>query len=231
MLSKLQFGLVITLVTLLAAACQAGTRAEAGDLAQREINVVTTIGMITDIVENVGGERVRVKGLMGPGVDPHLYKASEGDVIRLGSADLVFYSGLHLEAQMGRVLERMADTGVRTAAVTDDIERDLLLTPPEFEDNYDPHVWFDVTLWRKSVEQVRDTLIDLDPEHAALYQSNAESYLRELDKLHAYVQAQAERVPADQRVLTELEGVHRALISMHLEKTLKSDRVIRELRR
>ncbi len=121
MLSKLQIGLVITLVALLAAACQAGTRAEAGDLAQREINVVTTIGMITDVVENVGGERVRTKGLMGPGVDPHLYKASEGDVIRLGSADLVFYSGLHLEAQMGRVLERMAVTGVKTVAVAEPV--------------------------------------------------------------------------------------------------------------
>jgi manganese/zinc/iron transport system substrate-binding protein len=201
MLSKLQFGLVITLVTLLAAACQAGARAEAGDLAQREINVVTTIGMITDVVENVGGERVRVKGLMGPGVDPHLYKASEGDVIRLGSADLVFYNGLHLEAQMGRVLERMADISVKTVAVTDDIERNVLLAPPEFEGNYDPHVWFDVTLWRQSVERVRDTLMELDPEHAALYQSNAESYLQELDELHAYVKAQAERVQADRRVL------------------------------
>ncbi len=201
MLSKLQLGLVITLVTLLAAACRAGTRAQAGDLAQREIRVVTTIGMITDVVERVGGERVQVKGLMGPGVDPHLYRASEGDVIRLGSADLVFYSGLHLEAQMGRVLERMADTGVTTVAVTDDIARDVLLAPPEFEGNYDPHVWFDVTLWAKSVERVRDTLMELDPTHAELYQTNAERYLQELDELHAYVKGQAERVQAGQRVL------------------------------
>jgi len=201
MLSKLQLGLVITLVTLLAAACRAGTRAQAGDLAQREIRVVTTIGMITDVVKHVGGERVQVKGLMGPGVDPHLYKASEGDVIRLGSADLVFYNGLHLEAQMGRVLERMADTGVTTVAVTDDIARDVLLAPPEFEGNYDPHVWFDVTLWAKSVERVRDTLMELDPTHAELYQTNAERYLQELDELHAYVKGQAERVQAGQRVL------------------------------
>ncbi len=201
MRSKLQLGLVIALVTLLAAACRAGTRAQAGDLAQREIRVVTTIGMITDVVERVGGERVQVKGLMGPGVDPHLYRASEGDVIRLGSADLVFYSGLHLEAQMGRVLERMADTGVKTVAVTDDIARDVLLAPPEFEGNYDPHVWFDVTLWAKSVERVRDTLMELDPTHADVYQTNAARYLQELDELHAYVKAQAERVQVDQRVL------------------------------
>lgn len=197
-----QFGILFLLVlALLLAGCSDETAASNDDLSQRPIKVVTTIGMITDIVQNIGGERVEVEGLMGPGVDPHLYKASEGDVGRLGEADLVFYGGLHLEAQMARVLERIADYNIKTIAVTDYIDRSLLLAPPEFAGNYDPHVWFDVTMWMKAAERVRDTLIEVDPTHADTYRNNAERYLAELTELHEYVQTQAERVPAEQRVL------------------------------
>src|SRR5690242_15448408 len=82
------------------------------------LHVVATIGMIRDVAENVGGEHVRVVGLMGPGVDPHLYKASEGDVRRLFRADVIFYGGLHLEARMGEVLEEMGSR-TRVAAVSE----------------------------------------------------------------------------------------------------------------
>jgi manganese/zinc/iron transport system substrate-binding protein len=156
--------------------------------------------MISDIVQTVGGERVSVTGLMGPGVDPHLYRASEGDVQRLSEADLIFYNGLHLEAKMGEVLERMGGQ-VKTMAVTAGMDRDVLLRPPEFEGQYDPHVWFDVTLWMEAVEAVRDTLIEIDPDSADLYRGNAEAYLKELEELHVYVQEQAARVPEEQRVL------------------------------
>jgi manganese/zinc/iron transport system substrate-binding protein len=184
---------------LLTACGQPGGEASA-DLSQRPIRVVTTIGMITDIVENVGGERVQVTGLMGPGVDPHLYKASEGDVGRMAQADMIFYNGLHLEAKMGEVFEQM-EGRVSTVAVTDGIDQSTLLTPPEFEGAHDPHVWFDVSLWKSAAEQARDALIEMDPDHADLYRDNAESYLAELDELHAYVKAEAEKVPAEQRVI------------------------------
>ncbi len=195
-----QFSLMVLLLALLAACGRPATGQTSADLALRPIRVVTTIGMITDIVQNVGGQRVQVTGLMGPGVDPHLYKASEGDVTRLAEADVVFYNGLHLEARMGKVFERMQGR-VRTVAVTDGIDRALLLAPPEFEGAYDPHVWFDVTLWMQAVERVRDALIAMDPASAAFYRTNAQSYLEELAELHAYVKAQAERVPPGQRVL------------------------------
>lgn len=170
------------------------------DVEGRQVRAVATIGMIADVVEQVGGERVTVVGLMGPGVDPHLYKASEGDVIRLAEADIVFYNGLHLEAKMAEVFERMQGR-TRTVAVTDGIPRDLLLAPPAFAGAYDPHVWFDVSLWMYTVEAVRDALIDLDPGSADLYRANADRYLAELADLHAYVTAQAERIPPQQRVL------------------------------
>ena len=167
---------------------------------QKPIRVVTTIGMISDIVQNVGGDRVNATGLMGPGIDPHLYKASEGDVARLAGADLIFYNGLHLEGRMSGVLERMQDQ-VKTAAVTQDIDRAILMAPPEFEGAYDPHVWFDVTLWMKAVELVRDTLIEVDNDRAELYRANTEDYLAKLEELHDYVMQQADRVSPDQRVL------------------------------
>lgn len=164
------------------------------------IRVVTTIGMITDAVERVGGTRVSVEGLMGPGIDPHLYKASEGDLRRIERADVVFYGGLHLEAKMADVLERIGERRA-TQAVTAGIPESQLLTPAQFSGQHDPHVWFDVRLWMQAVEQVRDTLAELDPGSAGLYRANAERYLAELDQLDAYVRAQAARVPAQRRVI------------------------------
>jgi manganese/zinc/iron transport system substrate-binding protein len=203
-MNRLQKGLALAALgaaTLIIAACQPVAQAGTTELSQRVIRVVTTIGMITDIVENVGGERVHVTGLMGPGVDPHLFRASERDVVRLASADLVFYNGLHLEAGMARVLERMADSGRGTVAVTENIDRDVLLAPPEFEGAYDPHVWFDVMLWKHAAETVRDALIQADPAHADAYRANAGDYLAKLEELHAYVTDRAERVPPERRVL------------------------------
>ncbi len=196
---KAQILFSITIVILLAACGRSGGPSDV-PLSERPIRVVTTIGMIADITQNVGGERVEVTGLMGPGVDPHLYKASEGDVTRMAEADLIFYNGLHLESQMGEVFEQM-EGRIKTVAVADDIDETLLLSPPEFQGAHDPHVWFDVTLWMKAVAVVRDTLVEMDPGSAELYESNAQDYLAELDELHNYVLAQAERVPAERRVL------------------------------
>ncbi|HEX2210617.1 MAG TPA: zinc ABC transporter substrate-binding protein [Longimicrobium sp.] len=164
------------------------------------VSVVTTIGMIRDVVENVGGEHVRVVGLMGPGVDPHLYKASEGDVRRLFRADVIFYGGLHLEARMGEVLEEMGGRAT-VRAVTDAIPREMLLSPPEFEGAYDPHVWFDVRLWAYTVDVVAQTLAKEDPEHAGEYYANAQRYQAGLRELDEYVRAQAMQVPPERRVL------------------------------
>jgi manganese/zinc/iron transport system substrate-binding protein len=170
------------------------------ELAGRQIRAVATTGMIADLVERVGRERVAVTGLMGPGVDPHLYKASEGDVIRMAEADVVFYNGLHLEGRMADVFERMGGR-VRTVAVTDGIARERLLRPPEFEGAFDPHVWFDVTLWMEAAGTVADTLIGMDPAHADIYRAHAARYLKELSELDAYVRRRAGQVPPPLRVL------------------------------
>jgi manganese/zinc/iron transport system substrate-binding protein len=162
------------------------------------LRIVATTGMVADAAREVGGEHVRVDALMGPGVDPHLYKASEGDVGLLADADLVLFNGLHLEAKLGEVLERLDD---RAEAVTDSIPRRLLLAPPEFAGQHDPHVWFDVRLWALAVERVGTVLAEYDPAHASAYRANARRYTAELKELDRWVRAQALRVPPEQRVV------------------------------
>lgn len=189
--------IAILILALLLSACSA----EDNRNLEGKLKVVTTTGMIADIVKNVGGEYVEVTALMGPGVDPHLYKASEGDVRRLQNANIIFYNGLHLEAQLGEVLEKMNDFGITTIAVADKIDQSILLAHPTYPDVYDPHIWFDVTLWMKAVERVRDSLIEADPAHRSGYEANAQAYLRSLDELHQYVLSRAEELPAEKRIL------------------------------
>jgi manganese/zinc/iron transport system substrate-binding protein len=195
---RLRVAFILLILSALVGACGGE---EDVDLALRQVRVVATTGMIADAAAHVGGERAQVTGLMGPGVDPHLYNASEGDVTRLRSADLIFYNGLHLEAQMANVLERMDGSGVTTVAVAGDIDPSLLLAPPEFAGAYDPHVWFDVSLWMQVVEKIRASYVELDPEHAAVYEANAAAYREELAALHDYVGEQASLVPEERRVL------------------------------
>lgn len=164
------------------------------------IQVVATVGQLADIAQIVGGDHVHVTGLMGAGVDPHLYVATEGDVDLLQNADIIFYNGLYLEAQMAKIMEQLAQRKTVTA-VAETIDPSLLLPWAAYPDQYDPHIWFDVTLWMKAVEAVADTYVQFDPDHAADYEANAAAYLKELQALHEYVKEQANRVPAEQRVL------------------------------
>ena len=186
---------------LLAAGCgQPVGQVERPDVGNRPIRAVATTGMVADVARAVAGERAEVTALMGPGIDPHVYKASEGDVLDLAEADVIFFNGLHLEAKMADVLERI-EGRIVTSAVTDGISRDRLLSPPAFSGNYDPHVWFDVGLWAQTVETVRESLSELDPAHAEVYRTNADAYARELETLDAEIRRAAETVPREQRVL------------------------------
>jgi manganese/zinc/iron transport system substrate-binding protein len=169
-------------------------------LDQRPVRVVATTGMIADLVQNVGGERVTVRALMGPGVDPHLYRARASDVEAMQRADIIFYNGLHLEGKMVELFEKMA-LRRPTVAVADAVPAERLRQPIEFEGAYDPHIWFDVGLWRYTVAAVEEALSALDPASAPLYRANAERYRAELDALDAYVRDTLARIPPERRVL------------------------------
>ena len=192
-------GLALLVIAVLWAGCAPAPAPS--PLAGRAVRVTATTGMIADLVRNVGGERVEVAGLMGPGVDPHLYKPSASDVQKLEGADIIFYNGLELEGRMTDVFVKIARGGKPTIAVTEDIDPELLREPIEFEGKYDPHIWFDVTLWQRAARTVARELAALDPGSKAVYERNADAYVRQLEELHRYVQRQIATIPASSRVL------------------------------
>jgi len=162
--------------------------------------VVTTTGMIGWMAERIAGDAAQVYSLMGQGVDPHLYKASEGDVRRLGDADLVLYNGLHLEGKMGEILEKMGH-GRPVLAVTRDLPRDALRALPGTEDQRDPHVWFDVRLWSQTADLIAAEMSALWPAEADSFTARARALRTELAELDAWVEAEIAKVPDEQRML------------------------------
>lgn len=164
------------------------------------LKITATTGMIADTARIVGGDHVEVQGLMGPGVDPHLYKATQGDLTKLSGADIVLYNGLHLEGRMADILVKMARR-VQTVQVTATIPEDILREPPEFLGQYDPHVWFDVSMWKYVAEHTRDTFIEADPANAEDYTANEAAFQKELDDLHVYAKEQIATVPKEGRIL------------------------------
>lgn len=192
--------LLRTLAALGAAAALAACAPPDDPASDGRVHVVATVGMVADVARNVGGERVRVTALMGAGVDPHLYKASEGDVRRLYRADLVVFGGAHLEARMAEVLAEMGRRAP-VVAVLDALPRDSLIPLPEYEGAGDPHVWFDVRLWSMTVDTVAGALARIDPANAAGYRANAAAYRARLLALDDWVRRETARVPPERRVL------------------------------
>lgn len=195
--------MVIALIS--ACANESGKQAESGNTAESgnsgKIRITTTVGMITNAVQEVGGEFVEVTGLMGTGVDPHLYKASQGDIKKLDGADIIFYNGLHLEGKMNEIFEKM-EKHKKTVAVSKNIERAKLRSGADAGGTeFDPHIWFNVKHWISATETIRDTLVEHDPTHADAYKTNADTYLNKLEELDTYAKEQIATIPDQSRVL------------------------------
>lgn len=165
--------------------------------AQARLNVVATTGMIGDLAKEIGGQNVEVTALMSSGVDPHLYKATQGDLRKLMRADLILFNGLHLEGKMQEIFEKMARKKA-VFAVSDQIVQNRLIHHGQHPD---PHIWFDIDLWRQAGERVSELLAKYDPDHAAEFRINAERYLSELEQLHHWTREQVESIPQQQRIL------------------------------
>lgn len=168
---------------------------------QRPYKVVTTVGMIEDVTRQIAGDRAEVIGLMGSGVDPHLYKPTRSDIRRLMDADVIFYNGLLLEGKMADALIRAATSGKRVHAVTELIDEQYLLEPDEFEGLYDPHVWMDPAAWSRTIDVIRDKLIEFDSSGKEVYTANAAAYRDQLAELDAYAERVLGSVPERRRVL------------------------------
>lgn len=170
-------------------------------LSAAPLRVVTTTSMVTDLVRQVAGDRAQIEGLMGAGVDPHLYKPVAADVLKLQRADVIFYNGLHLEGKMTELFERLGGGKRAIYAVTADLPPDRLLSPAEFEGLHDPHVWFDVELWSRCVAVVERGLSAADPANAAYYAERAVAARQRMADLHRWALAKAAELPAEKRVL------------------------------
>ena len=188
------------LAVIVLAGCQASGGAS-GAIAERQVNVVTTTSMVADLARQIGGDRVDVHGLMGPGVDPHLYRARESDVSQMVGADLILYNGLHLEGKMGDVMEQITSRGIDVQAVAESIPEDSLLSWSGAGGTHDPHVWMDVRLWKYAASAVADALSELDPTHADGYREREAAYQVRLDSLDITVRARIDSLDPDQRVL------------------------------
>lgn len=166
-----------------------------------KINVVTTTTMITDMVTAIGGDQLEVNGLMGSGVDPHLYKASEGDVLKLSNADVIFYNGLHLEGKLEAVFEKMKHQNKATIALSEALVKKDLIASENFASNYDPHIWFEIDYWIKCANYVANQLGKLDAANASAYQQNATTYINNLKQLKQENEQLLQSLAADKRIL------------------------------
>ncbi|QDU80836.1 Periplasmic zinc-binding protein TroA precursor [Polystyrenella longa] len=169
--------------------------------ASGKLKIVTTTGMVTDIVREIVGDRAEVVGLMGPAVDPHLHQPLREDAVQLSQADIVFYSGLMLEGRMAEIFEQVNRQGKPIFAVTAEVDHEKLREPPEFAGHPDPHVWMNISLWKEAGQYVVEKMTELDPEHAEVYQHNWDAYSLQLDALAEYAVTSIESIPAEQRVL------------------------------
>lgn len=194
--------LVLSGTLLFSCASEASQNSPKNASGKGSLSIVATTSIVADLVTQIGGDHVRVTSLMGPGVDPHLYKASEGDVLKMAQADLIFYNGLHLEGKMTDVFEQMQSRGITTYAIAREALPDsVLITSTYFSGAYDPHVWFDVSLWAQCAQYVGTVLSTVQAEDAAYFEEQTQAYIAELKELEAYIQSRVATIPSDKRVL------------------------------
>lgn len=163
-------------------------------------HVVATTGMLYDAVINIAGDKVTAEAIMGPGVDPHLYKATQGDLAKFNKANLIVYNGILLEGKMSEILKKLGRQKP-TVAAAESIPKEMLKSAIGYQDAYDPHIWFDVKRWRYAVKAISHALIKLDSANQKYYEANTQTYFSRLDSLDTYVRERINEIPESQRIL------------------------------
>ncbi|MCM2676061.1 metal ABC transporter solute-binding protein, Zn/Mn family [Alkalicoccobacillus plakortidis] len=184
----------VIIAVLALSGCQSATE----QAADGQLSVVTTTAQIADPLRIIGGDRIHVESLMGSGVDPHLYEASQGDISKLEQADVLFYNGVHLEANMSEVFEH---TSVPTLAFGSAADPAELLEDPASAGSPDPHIWFDIDIWEEGITAAVEKLKEMSPEDASFFEQNKQDYLTQLEDLKAYSKEKLSSIDEDQRVL------------------------------
>ena len=195
---------VLTVLALAVAGCSSAPVKTEGKL-----QIVTTTTMLYDATAVIAGEHADVTALMGPGIDPHMYQASAGDVTTMQNADIVVYNGLHLEGKMGDIFASLNQQNRNVISAEDGVDPAMLLSDEANPDIYDPHIWFDVTIWKDVVNHIAEQLSVFDPEHQEDYMNNATAYLAELDELDSYMKQRVSELDEKQRVLVTAHDAFR----------------------
>ena len=193
--------LLLPLFAPVLAGCGTASGDTGGAQDDEKVQVVATTNWHTDLARQIGGDHVEVTGLMGQGVDPHLYQASAGDIDALSGADMAVWNGLNLEANMEEVFAEVGKN-VPVVAVGDAVPEDLLITVDDVPgEEYDPHIWFDTEAWTYAAEAVAEAYQEVDPENADAYQKHLEDFTAVLAGLDSDINAMVEQVPEKSRVL------------------------------
>ncbi|WP_370086714.1 metal ABC transporter solute-binding protein, Zn/Mn family [Ekhidna sp.] len=188
------------LISILVVAALAFGCSNAKDDEKTKPHIVATTGMLYDAVINIAQDKVTAEAIMGPGVDPHLYKATQGDLAKLNKADLIVYNGILLEGKMGEILGKLGRQKPVVAAA-ESIPKEMLKSAVGYQDAYDPHVWFDVRRWKYAVKSISHALITLDSANQHFYEANTREYFQRLDSLDAYIKNRIAEIPEDHRIL------------------------------
>lgn len=193
--------LFFVLISFLTGCFNNQTKAVQNSVDPDRISLVATTTMLADLAETISGGNIDVICLMGPGIDPHLYQASAGNVTSMQNADVVLYNGLHLEGKMGEIFGSL-ESGTRTViCIEHGLDRNNLLQAEDDENSFDPHIWFDVANWKSAAQYFTVKLSETDPKNATVYEENLTNYLEELDDLDEYIKSRVLELPENQRVL------------------------------
>ncbi len=188
--------ILITAILIVLAGCKPSVKKK-----NEKFTVVTTTTMITDLVKTVGGNTIDVKGIMGAGVDPHLYKASAGDLTKLSEADLIIYNGLHLEGKLVDVFEKMNEIEKTTIALGNFLSEKQVINSKAFVSSHDPHIWFSIKNWKTITIKLIDALSKLNPKNKVDFIKNGNDYLAKLTALEIEMKLKIEELPVDERIL------------------------------
>jgi len=171
--------------------------------------VVCTTGIMADLLKNLAGEQVSIKPLMGAGVDPHLYKPTHKDISLLSGADIIVYHGLTLEGKLEPILEKLRKRGKVVIAASEFGRKDLLLAAEDYENAFDPHLWFDPMLWKLVAVKVSSELSFALPEKASEIQASTAEYLQKLSEVDQWTRQQIGTIPEKSRVLVTAHDAFR----------------------
>ena len=200
---------MIAVTVVLGLALMISGCSSAPEKTEGKLQIVTTTTMLYDATRIIAQEHADVKALMGPGIDPHMYQASAGDVTTMSNADIVVYNGLHLEGKMGEIFASLDQQNRNVIAAEDAVDPSALLADETNPEIYDPHIWFDVELWKQVVTHIAEQLSVFDPEHSEDYGNNLKAYLVELDELDSYMKQRVSELDETQRVLVTAHDAFR----------------------